>query len=185
VTRSMSTIGAEEIRYSPPVQVERLYVAKKVISLLLCGLGGVFFLWYVWDGVTSPPSLDFDYITMIGIVFMGFVALGFLIVIIWNERLARIEDGRLTWPFPFMRESGARTRYIALGEIADAELTADSSGRRGAALTLRDGTRLFLPRAVFGVDYSELLQVLARHAKGRSFQGSSEVPERGRTSDPR
>src|SRR3972149_3766805 len=133
-------IVGEGVRHSPPAKIVRRYLAKKVISLLLCFSGGVFFLWYVWPGVTSPPSLDFDYLTMFAVVLMGFGALTFLVVIVWNERLARIEDGRLIWPFPFRKRSGGRTRYILLGEIVEAELTVDSNQRQGAGVTPREGS---------------------------------------------
>jgi len=168
-------IVGEGVRHSPPAKIVRRYLAKKVISLLLCFSGGVFLLWYVWPGVTSPPSLDFDYLTMFAAVLVGFGALTFLVVIVWNERLAHIEDGRLIWPFPFRKRSGGRTRYILLEEIVEAELTADSNSRQGAGLTLRDGTRLFLPQKVFGVEQSDLLEMLTHYVKKRSVQNPREL----------
>jgi len=106
---------------------------------------------------------------------VGFGALTFLVVIVWNERLAHIEDGRLIWPFPFRKRSGGRTRYILLEEIVEAELTADSNSRQGAGLTLRDGTRLFLPQKVFGVEQSDLLEMLTHYVKKRSVQNPREL----------
>lgn len=147
-------------------------MAKKVVSLLLCFLGGALFLWYVWPGVTSPPSFDLDYFTMVSAVILGFGALAFLVLIVSNERLARIEHGRLVWPFPFIKKSGGRTRYVVLEEITKAELTVDSRAHRGARLILSDGTQMFLPQTALGVDQSDLLEALMRYL-GKSPARSS------------
>ena len=178
VTLSMAdTIVGEAVQYNPLAKIVRRYLAKRIISLLLCFVVGVFFLWYVWPGVTSQPSLDIEYLTMVAAVLIGFGALTFLIVIVWNERLARIEDGRLIWPFPFRKKVGGRTRYVLLEEIVEAELTINSSAHRGAELTLRDGTRLFLPQTVFGVEQSNLIEVLTRNVKKRSVKDPRETSE--------
>lgn len=158
----------QEKQHRIPIQIERRYRVKKALSLLLCILGGAFFLWYVWPGITSPPALSLDYLIMILVIAMGFAALGFLVVVTWNERLARLENSRLTWPFPFLKKDGTRTRYVLLEEISEANLATDNLGRREAEFTLRDGTRLRLPQSVFGKNGAEVLDGLVRHIKGRS-----------------
>lgn len=179
MTESTIAVGSPDgVRYGPPDRIARRYVIKKFAALLSLAATGLFFAWYVWPGITSAPTLTWDYVIMLVSVFLGLVALLFLVVVTWNERLARIEDGRLTWPFPFRRESGVRTRYIDLTEIVRAELTVGSGGRKVANLTLRDGTQLSLPQTVAGVDYSVLLQVLTDYVKGRTAQSGNESAQR-------
>jgi len=171
--------AADDMQYIPSSRVQRRYTVKKTLELLAYASTGLFMVWYVWPGITRAPAFDFDYAITLASILLGSIALVFLVVVTWNERLARIDGGRLTWPFPFRRETGVRTRYIALDEIADAELVAGPANRRGADLTLRDGTRLFLPETVFGVDYSELLQILVRYVRERSVPDPGGSPDRG------
>jgi len=170
---------AEAISYRPTWQARVRHKAKKTFALLVYAGMGVFVVWLVGPSLASDPSPSLEYMAAWLVVVAAFIVLGFLFVVTWNERLACIEDGRLTWPFPFRKESGIRTRYIALEEIASAELATGTAGRRGADLTLRDGTQMFLPQKVSGVDYSDLLQVLVQYVKERTAQGPSESLGRG------
>jgi len=171
--------AADDMQYIPSARVQRRYTVKKTLELLAYASTGLFMVWYGWPAITGAPSLDLEYLMAVVALLVVFVGLGFVFVVTWNQRLPRIENGRMTWPFPFMRESGVRTRYIALDEITDAELVSGPANRRGADLTLRDGTRLFLPETVFGVDYSELLQILVRYVRERSVPDPGGSPDRG------
>jgi len=168
----------DSVLYSPPTKTERWHRAKKITGLALSVLGGIFVVWLVWPGLTSTPSLSPDYLAMVAGLFIAFVALGFLAVVIWNERLTRIEHGRITLPFPIKKQRGTRTRYVHLEEIAEVELTVNSNVRRGAELTLLDGTRLFLPQTAFGDGGQKILEKLAHYVKGRSSGNSSRVSSR-------
>lgn len=155
-------------RYRPPSRTVVVHRAKKVCALLVYPATGAFILWLVGPGLVANLSFDLESITTIVALAAAFVVLGFLIVVTWNERLPQIEGDEMMLPFPIRRKAGSRTRRIRLGEIAEAELTVNSIGRRGARLTLADGTQLFLPEAVFGEQGREVLDAIARGATLRA-----------------
>ncbi len=144
-------------------------MVRKVLVLLGLVGAGLFVTWAAWPGLTAAPSVNPDYLSdpdfwvFTAGVLLAFAMLVFLVVLTWNERLACIDAGRLTWPFPYRNRSGSRTRYVPLKEISEVRRTAESSSRRGADLILRDGTQLFLPEKVFGEDGPCVLDRLAQY----------------------
>lgn len=143
--------------------MRRKYFAKKAAAFLVYFLAGLLVAYEAWPGILSPPVLTADYLTFVGGLFVLVVLLVFLAILTWNERLACIDAGRLTWPFPYKDRSGVRTRYVPLEEISEVRRTAESSSRHGADLVLRDGTQLFLPEKVFGEDGPAILDRLAQY----------------------
>ena len=142
------------------------------------GLAGGFVIWYVWPGITGPPAiLDPGYWAFLAGLFLALVALGFLVVVTWNERLPGIQNGIMALPFPIQRTDRSRTRQIRIDEIATVELTTNSIGRTGAEIKLVDRTRLFLPYAVFGDTGRDILEALAAQVSQRSSEGLFEQRE--------
>ena len=171
----MCDSSERELSYRPPEKVAWRYRAKKILESLLYLGTGIFVLWLVGPGLVNERSPGTEYWATIAAVGAALVIIVFLFVVTWNERLVRIENGRITWPFPFRKKTGVRTRYVLLSEIADAELGASLSGRRVAELTLLDGTRLVLPDRVFGEEGAEVLEALERHVKGRPIKDGGDV----------
>ncbi|MGH9426640.1 MAG: hypothetical protein ACRD2L_10125, partial [Terriglobia bacterium] len=149
----------EGVHYMPTFAERRKYLLKKGLSLLGLGLISGFVIWLFWPGITGPPALlDLGYWTFLVSLFLAFVALGFLVVVTWNERLPRIADGNVALPFPIRRTNRLRTGQIRIEEMVSVELTTNSIGRAGAEIRLRDGTRLFLPNSVFGNSGKDILE---------------------------
>lgn len=163
----------EPPRYSPPARVQRRYVLKKALAFLAYVCTAMFVVWLFWPGLTSAPALSTDYLTMMAALFMIAVGLALLVVITWNERLVLIEDGRMTWPFPYRRSSGKRTRYVPLDEIAEARRVASPDARRGLELVLRDGTQMFLPQSVLRDNNSDVLDRIVHYASRNSREPPS------------
>jgi hypothetical protein len=144
-------------------------VAKKGLSLLGFGLMSAFVVWYAWPGLTGPPvPLDPGYWTFLAGLFLATVAIIFLVVVTWFERLPRIHDGLMELPFPIQRTNLSRTRRIRLNEIASVELTINSIGLPGAELFLLDRTRLFLPNKILGIEWKPTLEALAAYVSQRA-----------------
>lgn len=161
----------EPIQYTPTTRARRRHFVKKVLSFLGFGLMGGFAIWYAWPGIAgSPAPLDPGYWTFLAGLFLAAVAILFLVVVTWNERLPRIRDGVMELPFPVQRTNRSRTIRIRLDEIASVELTTNSIGLPGAEIFLRDRTRLFLPDRVFGDAGRKVLEVLATHVSQRSSE---------------
>ncbi len=157
------------LSYIPPPSIRRKYLAKKSVELIVYALAGLLVAWEAWPGLTAASSVnsnhlaDPEYWVFIAGLFIAVTMLIFLVVVTWNQRLASIDAGRLTWPFPYRNRSGVRTRYVPLEEISEVRRTAESPSRRGADLILREGTQLFLPESVFGEDGSGVLDRLAQY----------------------
>src|SRR5713226_5553257 len=117
-------VSPEAIEYAPPPQAIRKHVVKKGLSLLGFGLMSAFVVWYAWPGITGPPApLDPGYWTFLAGLFLATVAIIFLVVVTWLERLPRIHDGWMELPFPIQRTNLSRTRRIRIDETASVELT--------------------------------------------------------------
>ena len=101
---------------------------------------------------------------MVAALILVIVGLVLLVVLTLNERLVRIEDGRITWPFPYIRMDGRRTRYVSLDEINETRYVRHPDGRRGLKLVLGDGIQMFLPQSTLGGDSSDVLDRIVRYA---------------------
>src|SRR3972149_11512562 len=100
---------SEGIQYTPTPRARRKYLIKKGLSLLAFGLIGVFVTWLAWPGITGAPvPLDPGYWTFVAGLLLAFAALGFLVLVTWNERLPGIHDGIVDLPFPIQRTDRSR-----------------------------------------------------------------------------
>lgn len=64
-----------------------------------------------WPGFTrSPVPLDPGYWAFVAGLVLAFAALGFLVVVTWNERLPAIRKGVIALPFPIRRTDRSRTK---------------------------------------------------------------------------
>ena len=112
------------LSYIPPPPVRRKYLAKKSAEYIVYALAALLVTWEAWPGLTAASSANPIYLTdpdfwvFIAGVFIAVTMLVFLVVVTWNQRLASIDAGRLTWPFPYRNRSGLRTRYVPLAEIS-------------------------------------------------------------------
>jgi hypothetical protein len=161
-------VRPETVEYTPSPQAMRKHVAKKILSLLGFGVMSGFVVWYAWPGITGPPApLDPGYWTFLAGLFLAAVAILFLVVVTWLERLPRIHDGVMELPFPIQRTNRSRTSRIRIDEIASVELTTNSIGLPGAELILLDRTRVFLPNTIFGITWTKTLEALATYVNQR------------------
>jgi len=162
-------VRPETIEYAPSPESMRNHLVKKGLSLLGFGLMSAFIVWFAWPGITGPPApFDPGYWTFLTGLFLATVALGFLVVVTWHERLPTIHDGVMELPFPIQRTNRSRTKRLRIDEIASIELTTNSIGLAGAELILLDRTRLFLPNTILGVPWKQTLEALAAHVNQSS-----------------
>lgn len=164
-------VRPETVEYAPSRQAMRKHLVKKGLSLIGFGLMSGFVVWYAWPGITGPPApLDPGYWAFLAGLFLAAVAILFLVVVTWLERLPRIHDGLMELPFPIERTNRSRTRRIRIDEIESVELTINSIGLPGAELILFDRTRLFLPNKILGLTWTQTLEALATHVSQRSLK---------------
>lgn len=136
-------------------------------------------------GLVAGLSLEPLFLLTLGAFLLVVGGLVEIAVDVSGERVTLIEEGFLQLAYRIRKVNGTRTRRVAMSEITGVVPIISESGRKGAMISLSDGTRFFLSQSsfgpggqavleelssAFGTDYSEALTTVLLEGRPHRFR---------------